>query len=115
MNSTDVEHFEGLLREQRTQLEQTAQIGKESSSPVELDLSRVGRLSRMDALQAQAMSIESVRRREAKMRKIDAALERIRKGDYGFCLQCGEAVDPSRLHFDPSASLCIRCANDAEA
>ena len=92
----------------------TEQISKESAKPVELDQSAIGRLSRMDALQAQAMSIESNRRREEKIKRIKAALLRIENEEYGNCLTCDEEIEPRRLEFDPSISLCIICATKLE-
>ena len=52
-------------------------------SPVELDQSRVGRLSRMDALQGQVMAQEQQRRRQSQILRISAALARIDAGEYG--------------------------------
>jgi len=82
---------------------------------VELDQSKVGRLSRMDALQAQAMAKASGDRREAMLRQITAALKRIDDDEYGFCQSCDEAINPKRLEVDPTAVLCISCAARSEA
>jgi DnaK suppressor protein len=81
------------------------------SNPVELDQSRVGRLSRMDALQGQAMAQETERRRRNELTRIEAALLRVESGDYGYCVNCDEEISSQRLKLDPSAPLCIDCAN----
>jgi len=86
----------------------------ESTKPVELDQSRVGRLSRMDALQGQAMSLEMKNRRKIELQRITAALRRIEEGDYGGCVVCGEQIAYQRLVADPVAPLCIDCANKSE-
>jgi len=98
----------------RDELESDAATSKQSSEVVELDQSRVGRLSRMDAMQAQAMSQAADRRREDTLRNISAALTRIDNGDYGICRSCDEEINRKRLEFDPTASLCIDCAQKAE-
>ncbi len=98
----------------RQELEALAAAGQESAAVVELDQSKVGRLSRMDAMQAQAMAQASGQRREAMLRNIDAALKRIDDGDYGLCCDCGEPIDPRRLDFDPTALRCIDCASKFE-
>ena len=108
-----VEMRERLL-ELRDELEAMSATGDEASQVVELDQARVGRLSRMDAMQSQAMSQASGRRRELMLRKISATLERIDNGDYGMCRSCEEPIDPKRLEFDPTAILCIECATKAE-
>ena len=82
----------------------------DDSRPVELDQTRVGRLSRMDALQSQAMAQETERRRHQELARIEQALKRLENGDYGDCLECGEPIPPKRLAFDPSVALCIDCA-----
>jgi len=83
----------------------------EDSLPVELDQSRVGRLSRMDALQVQAMAQETERRRKNELLRIDSAMARVESGDYGYCVTCGEEISGKRLALDPSAPLCIDCAS----
>mgnify|MGYP001813522929 FL=1 len=103
------------LLELRAELLAVAQAGKASAEVVELDQSKVGRLSRMDAIQAQAMAQASQQRREQTLRRIDAALKRIDDDDYGYCLKCDEAINPKRLEFDPTVTLCIECASKAEA
>ena len=80
-------------------------------APVELDQQAVGRLSRMDALQVQAMALETSRRRGNELRRIAAALARIDEGEFGHCLECGDEIAARRLALDPAAPLCIGCAS----
>jgi DnaK suppressor protein len=87
--------------------------GAEAARPVELDQTRVGRLSRMDALQGQEMARAAERRRDIELRKIDAALARIDAGDYGWCVKCGEEIAAERLRLDPAVPVCIDCAHGA--
>lgn len=77
---------------------------------VELDQTRVGRLSRMDSLQRQAMAQEAERRRKLELQRIDAALERLDTDEYGYCLTCGEKISVKRLELDPAVTVCIECA-----
>lgn len=98
----------------REELELIAEAGEDSSKIVELDQSRVGRLSRMDAMQAQAMAQASGQRRQATLRNIELALGRIENGGYGFCRSCDEPINAKRLEFDPTAVLCIECAEQSE-
>ncbi len=98
----------------RQDLESLEATSDQSSQVVVLDQARVGRLSRMDALQAQAMSVESGRRRKVMLRRIDLALARVDSGEYGLCQSCGEPIHHKRLDFDPAALSCIACAEKAE-
>ena len=102
------------LLELKAELESIAETGDESAAVVELDQAKVGRLSRMDAMQAQAMAKASSQRRKVLLREIDAALKRIDDGEYGLCQACVEPINPKRLDVDPTARLCIECASAAE-
>jgi DnaK suppressor protein len=104
--------LKALLLKQQDALMELKQTGTEASAIVELDQTRVGRLSRMDALQGQAMSQQAERRREIQLNKIAAALQRIKRDDYGYCTECGEEIAYRRLVFDPATTLCIDCANE---
>ena len=79
----------------------------EDAAPVELDQSQQGRLSRMDAIQQQAMAAETQRRRQRDVHLLDAALKRLDEGEYGYCVNCGEAIGTERLALDPATPFCI--------
>jgi DnaK suppressor protein len=79
----------------------------EDAAPVELDQTQQGRLSRMDAIQQQAMAAETQRRRQRDVHLLDAALKRLEEGEYGYCVNCGEAIGTERLALDPATPFCI--------
>jgi len=107
----DTGPIRSILLARRAALQADAELGEQTSATVELDQSRVGRLSRMDAMQGQAMSQEAQRRREMELRRIAGALQRIEAGDYGFCIDCDEQIAAARLTIDPSMPRCIVCAD----
>ncbi len=84
----------------------------EDGRPVVLDQTSLGRLSRMDALQGQAMALAGSRRREARKARILSALRRLEDGTFGSCVTCGEEIAPRRLSADPSVPTCLACAAD---
>ncbi|WP_150525820.1 TraR/DksA family transcriptional regulator [Roseibium sediminis] len=105
------------LAERKTQLlklkedlNDLREMSEDARAPVILDQQSVGRLSRMDALQGQAMAEATERQRQADLVRIENALRRIETGDYGFCLECEEEIPEKRLDIDPAAALCVRCA-----
>ena len=110
----DYKKFRTLLLELQQSLLEAQETGDAAEETVELDQTRVGRLSRMDAMQAQAMSIETGRRRRLQLLQIEAALRRIDEGEYGYCQDCGEDIPMPRLKIDPAALLCIECASRRE-
>lgn len=103
------------LLKMRAELESTARDAEASEATVELDQTKVGRLSRMDAMQAQAMAKASGHRRAATLRHISAALQRIDDGEFGVCQACYRPINPKRLEFDPTVTLCIDCATESES
>jgi len=111
LNPTTVR--ERLLAE-RKDLLHDADVTAKERGVVELDQTAVGRLSRMDALQNQAMQVETERRREIELKRIDAALARLDEGDYGICVSCGEDIQIKRLDMDPATPVCVDCAHKAD-
>ena len=105
--------FRTQLLQRRESLERLARTNDEAGGVVELDQSRIGRLSRMDAMQSQAMALEIGRRNERELAGIGTALERIELGEYGVCLRCEEGISVARLQANPTATLCIECAENA--
>ena len=114
-DTIDVAAFRDLLLARERTLIEEETDGGDSAATIELDQARVGRLSRVDALQAQQMAKASSRRRHAERGRIAAALRRIDGGEYGYCLGCGGMIPAARLEIDPAAAQCVGCATDAEA
>ena len=46
--------------------------------------------------------------------EVEASLQRIDSGDYGRCLDCGEAIPVARLRAQPAAPCCTACQQDRE-
>jgi len=46
---------------------------------------------------------------ELKLKNIDLALEKIKKGKYGVCEKCGQEIDEKRLKIYPEARFCLKC------
>lgn len=98
------------LEAERAEIEKLDLDNAAWSAPVELDQQSVGRVSRIDAMQMQAMSQAVQRRRAARRVAIQRALSRIADGEFGYCVECGEPIAPGRLDVDPTFAACVRCA-----
>ncbi len=114
LNNLDTQHFKQALLKLRSELLAVEQSGQDAAQTVELDQTTIGRVSRMDALQGQAMAKESQQRRTIQLQRIEASLQRIENGMFGICLRCGEDIPVKRLAFDPTTPLCIACASQGE-
>jgi DnaK suppressor protein len=71
--------------------------------------SAVGRVSRIDAIQQQAMAQEQLRRHEQRAKVVAVALKTVEQGDYGFCKKCGEPIGYGRLKARPETPCCVIC------
>ncbi len=98
------------LAAKRSELEEFSRLSEEARKPVELDQQSVGRLSRMDAMQQQAMAEATERARRRDLARIELAERRLAEDEYGYCLDCGEEIPERRLEIDPMAERCVRCA-----
>ncbi|TCP42320.1 TraR/DksA family transcriptional regulator [Rhodovulum marinum] len=87
-----------------------AETGADDTRTGELDQQSVGRLSRMDAIQRQAMAKAQQARHAGAERRIRAALPLIQAGEVGHCTECGDEIAEKRLALDPTAPTCINCA-----
>lgn len=111
MNDEAVEQIRQQLIRMKLELHELEKEYDESSKTVELDQTRVGRLTRMDAMQAQQMALESARRRQQQIVKIDGAIHRLESGEYGYCFVCGEEISAQRLAVDPTSTRCMVCVD----
>ena len=110
MDDAEIDRYRVALLQLKAELLALEEASREGGETVELDQARVGRLSRMDAMQGQQMALETARRRQLQLKKIEGALQRIESGDFGECFVCGEPIDTRHLSIDPTLSRCMGCA-----
>lgn len=106
----DLTKAQRRLEEKKRELEDLSDLSADARDPVSLDQQSVGRLSRMDAMQQQAMNQATEQKRKLDLIRIEAAERRIRDEEYGYCEDCGEVIPDGRLAIDPMAELCVNCA-----
>jgi len=92
----------------RLRAEQTAT--EADRAPVELNPQSVGRVSRVDAMQKQALAEAAAHSRAARIARLEQALKRMDESEFGFCADCGEPIPRARLDIDPGYDKCVRCA-----
>lgn len=78
--------------------------------PVQVDPGAVGRLSRMDELQNQAMAKGLRVREQQRLVDLQRALERIEAATYGICVSCGGQIPHARLEAFPETPTCMPCS-----
>ena len=80
----------------------------EACDPVSPDRA-IGRLSRVEAMQAQQLSLAVHRRTQQRLQRVEHALRLIGEGHYGSCTTCGEDIDTARLDVSPDTFVCVPC------
>jgi len=105
----DINTLRQSIMNEIAELDRLRGQARDSRAPVALDQQSVGRLSRMDAMQQQAMHIANDARRQQRHMALLAALKRMDAGDYGYCHQCDEMIGAGRLAIDPAVKLCVHC------
>lgn len=111
MDTELIMKFRERLDQEAAELRASDSATQEDRAPVELDQTSVGRLSRMDAMQQQAMASAQSRRRSGRLRAIELALKRMDDGEFGWCQECGDEIPAGRLDLDPCVPNCVACAS----
>ena len=111
MNDSDLDRYRARIIARLAEIDEEDVRGREGQATVTLDQQAIGRLSRQDALQSQAMARATHARRDIERRRLRAALDRIEDGAFGYCEDCGEQIAPARLDLDPGTTRCISCAS----
>lgn len=91
------------------ELETALRANASSAAPVALDQSSVGRLSRMDAMQQQAMAKATRHKAQLRLDQCKRALSAFERDEYGLCRKCEEPIGFRRLTAKPEAPFCVDC------
>jgi len=102
------------LKSKAAELELHLEGSRQSTKPVTLDQQAVGRVSRMDAIQQQQMAVASREQSTLLHKLVTTALLRVKSGEYGYCLLCGEPIAFARLEAQPHTPNCLDCQSAME-
>jgi DnaK suppressor protein len=111
MNDAQQQFFRALLLQQRSELQ--ARIADEfeglreretSSDPADIG----------SAEEQRQWQLRLLEREKKLLDKIDEALDRLARGEYGWCRETGEPIGLKRLLLRPTASLCIEAKEREE-
>ena len=64
---------------------------------------------REDICEALVNEVDGKESLQARLRKVDDALDRLMSGSYGNCSNCGATIDEAKLEMDPALALCLDC------
>ncbi len=66
------------------------------------------------AAEAKDEVVAMLHHERAELTAAQEALERMARGEYGVCTECGDAISLQRLEVVPDAPLCVNCQGEAE-
>ncbi len=114
MDEQSLNTFREKILQELEALSAANEEAESATRPVELDKQSVGRLSRMDAMQGQAMALATKERKQKRLIQLKAALMRIDEDNFGYCQGCDEPINLRRLAIEPTTLFCLECASKRE-
>jgi DnaK suppressor protein len=114
LSKIELNAIEDRLKTLHQSVEQSLSMARENAATVILDQSSVGRISRMDAMQQQAMASVQRERMLIQQRRLSAAIQRKEAGTLGMCCQCELTIPMDRLLNDPATPFCADCQEEID-
>lgn len=121
MKKAEIEHYKTLLLEKRSELMDQIGIIRENSFKDTMKDSSGDNSAYSYHMADQGTDAQEREKafmfayREGRLiYHIDEALERIEKGRFGLCFDCGKPISKERLEAVPHARLCIECKSKEE-
>lgn len=113
LTDEQLQDFQQRLQDAKIAMQALLNQTAEDSQPVDLDLP-IGRLTRIDAIQSQAMAQMNRHQLEIRLKQVDAALMTFDQGTYGICRRCKDPVNLGRLEVLPESPFCVDCQESFE-
>jgi DnaK suppressor protein len=83
---------------------------EEVTKPIPPD-DAIGRLTRMEAINAKSINEASLRSARVKLTKLKRAISKLDDPDFGICTVCEEPIPIGRIMLMPETTLCVSCAD----
>ena len=108
MNASDLEELRTRIQEESEQLKRDIGRLQEEVKPIAPDRA-IGRLTRMEAINAQKISEANLRKAKARLQRLEQTIPRLDDEDYGICERCDRDIPVKRLLLMPESRFCVRC------
>ena len=115
MGSTghDIENLKKKLLNMRSSILEDVKTNSETSNEIGSDgVQDIGDISANTYNKQILLSLNDSQR--LMLGDIDDALDRLKSGEYGTCVECGDEIDFKRLEVRPQAKYCIDCKTEIE-
>ncbi len=111
MTDNERKQIRGAIVAQMAEIRDTLGAHEESSRPVEPD-NAIGRLTRMEAINAKHISEATLDNARARLARLENTMKRLDTDDYGICSMCDEDIPFKRLMLVPDSTRCVPCMDD---
>ena len=109
MSDEERTEIRSIITESIAALKDEMVILEQMGKPIAPDCS-LGRLTRLEAMQEQEISVNRLYEAGIRLNKLEYALRKVDTPEYGLCMECEEPIATARLRLMPESSLCIKCA-----
>jgi len=111
MESGDLEKIELKIISEIEKTQKDIDALSELIKPIPPD-NAIGRLSRMEAINAKSINEATFGNARVKMGKLKWALSHIHEPEFGLCNECGETIPIGRILLMPETAFCVMCAEE---
>lgn len=108
MNEEQKKSLRELIKTEIEDLRRSIDLLSGTINPIAPD-NAIGRLTRMEAINAKGVSESSYRSAKAKLDKLEKTLKIIDQPEFGICLKCDEPIPFGRLMAMPGSRVCVKC------
>ena len=113
MTSKELQKIKGRLLEYRSSLvRQIAETKRSMREPTASELRDSG--DRIWKFNSSNLSLSQSCLRSRRLQSVEEALDRLERGTFGLCQDCGRAIEEKRLRAIPWAQLCLNCQEAKE-
>jgi DnaK suppressor protein len=110
MTKGEREKLEKIITAEKDNLLTNIQSLEEGSRPVAPD-EAIGRLTRMEAINAKSINEANLNAARVKLAKLERALAKLDDPDFGICAICEKPIPVGRIMLMPETTVCVQCAD----
>ena len=101
--------MKSLMLSRQKELLGEIEVLKELTKPIAPE-NAIGRISRMDAINNKSINEAALVQSNKKLRKLEAALNKVEEEYFGLCGRCGNEIPLGRLMLMPESPFCVNCS-----
>ena len=114
MDKKKLEAFKKRLEDRQRELRQNVSRNEQDGRAADMDSAQDIADRASSSYTKEFLFHQSSNERQT-LQMVEGALNRIREGTFGECINCGNEINPKRLEAVPWARLCVPCQSKLES